>query len=148
MVRKLLPSVNEAIFNRMDQLQPQPSRQPPQPRHRPRQHLMKCPNVLKDGRRMRQAAIGWFLIKLTGLRQTMGVPSSIQLHTLPRLGQHWRTTTLLTSTMNPPAETTSGWEEQIMTRRETGPGRTEPHSPSQSGTLMRVQVALHRTALL
>ena len=146
--RKLPPSANEAIFNQMDQLQPQPSYQPPQPRHLLQQHLLECPSVLKDGPRMRQAATGWFLIRLTGSRQTMGVPGSIQQHTLPHLGQNWRTTTLHTSTMIPTTATTSGWEEQILMRRVAGPGLMEPHSLSQSGTLAKVQMALQKTALL
>ena len=46
------------------------------------------------------------------------------------------------------ATSTSGWVAQILMRRETGPGLTEPHSTTQSGLVVRVQVALHRTALL
>ena len=146
--RKLPPSANAAIFNQMDQLQPQPSYQPPQPRHQLQQHLMECPSVLKDGPRMRQAATGWFLIQLTGSRPTMGVLESIQQHTWPHLGRNWRMTTLHISTMIPTTTTTSGWEERILMKRATGPGLMEPHSPSRSGTLAKVQMALQRTALL
>merc|ERR1719234_655867 len=77
----------------------------------------------------------------------MGVNSFTQLHTLLRLVRHQRMTLLQTCTLHL-LPTTSGWEDQISMRRETGPGLTERHSATQSGTVVRVQVALHRIALL
>ena len=146
---KLPPFVNEVIFNQMDQLQPQPScQQPPRPSHWIQQLLKRCLSALWDGQSTIRAATGRCLRKLTGFRPWMGVNSFTQLHILLRLDRHQRMTTLETCT--PPHLTiiTSGWEDQILMRRETGPGLMGPHSTTQIGIAVRELVESQRTALL
>merc|ERR1719264_1772892 len=74
----------------------------------------------------------------------MGAISSIRKHTLPPLGQNRRMTSLHACT----STSTSGWVEQILMRRETGPGLTGPHSTTHTGGVTRGQMELQRTVLL